>query len=91
MHLQLLSDLVLTRLPFNPLVDANGSRFMPMRLFWQATSTKAMSDAYMLLRMSDINWSDEQRRFKQYVLGSPRFQCNNWRYAKLALARGWYW
>ena len=22
-------------------------------------------------------------------LGSTRFQCNNWRYAKLALARGW--
>ena len=21
--------------------------------------------------------------------GSTRFQCNNWRYAKLALARGW--
>ena len=23
--------------------------------------------------------------------GSPRFQCNNWRYAKPALARGWCW
>lgn len=27
------------------------------------------------------------RRF----LGSPRFQCNNWRYANPALARGWCW
>lgn len=26
--------------------------------------------------------------FKQ---GSPRFQCNNWRYANPALARGWCW
>jgi NO-binding membrane sensor protein with MHYT domain len=26
-----------------------------------------------------------------HYLGSPRFQCNNWRYAKLALARGWCW
>jgi lipid A ethanolaminephosphotransferase len=24
-------------------------------------------------------------------LGSPRFQCNNWRYANPALARGWCW
>ncbi len=24
-------------------------------------------------------------------LGSPRFQCNNWRYANPALARVWYW
>ncbi len=23
--------------------------------------------------------------------GSPRFQCNNWRYANPALARGWCW
>jgi hypothetical protein len=29
---------------------------------------KAMNDAYLLLRMSDIKWSDEQRRVKQYVL-----------------------
>lgn len=25
------------------------------------------------------------------VTGSPRFQCNNWRYANPALARGWCW
>jgi len=24
-------------------------------------------------------------------MGSPRFQCNNWRYANPALARGWCW
>ena len=23
--------------------------------------------------------------------GSLRFQCNNWRFANPALARGWYW
>ena len=32
-----------------------------------------------------------RRYFEEYahVIGSPRFQCNNWRYAKLALAWGW--
>jgi nitrite reductase/ring-hydroxylating ferredoxin subunit len=25
------------------------------------------------------------------LMGSPRFQCNNWRYANPALARGWCW
>ncbi len=25
------------------------------------------------------------------IVGSPRFQCNNWRYANPALARGWCW
>ena len=24
-----------------------------------------------------------------YVVGSPRFQCNNWRYTDPALMRGW--
>jgi len=26
-----------------------------------------------------------------WFTGSPRFQCNNWRYANPALARGWCW
>ena len=26
-----------------------------------------------------------------FTMGSPRFQCNNWRYANPALARGWCW
>ena len=26
-----------------------------------------------------------------FVKGSPCFQCNNWRYANPALARGWCW
>ena len=33
------------------------------------------------------------RQYQHRVLfwGSPRFQCNNWRYANPALARGWCW
>ena len=32
-----------------------------------------------------------QLRLGSPWLGSPRFQCNNWRYANPALARGWCW
>ena len=30
-----------------------------------------------------------RRKLRQLQMGSPRFQCNNWRFANPALARGW--
>ena len=46
--------------------------------------------AEALLRIPDAATRDALIRDK-IGTGSPRFQCNNWRYANPALARGWCW
>ena len=42
------------------------------------------------INMPNMNGFDLLNEVKKNE-GSPRFQCNNWRYANPALARGWCW
>ena len=61
------------------------------------------TNAVIFNNLAGVNFEDKAR-WQAYVdmmnveflaetplMGSPRFQCNNWRYANPALARGWCW
>ncbi|MEI7516007.1 MAG: type III restriction endonuclease subunit R [Betaproteobacteria bacterium] len=81
-------------------VEMQTERYAGAKLKWRTANTplRFLFEATgVVIRFTDNADAAPRSRevfhfFKSETLanwGSTRFQCNNWRYAKLALARGW--
>eukprot|EP01035_Chromulina_nebulosa_P061689 gene61689-84368_t len=62
------------------------SRIAPVQQFEVGTAPANRAFVHAQLRLLSGRTPEAKKDLSE---GSPRFQCNNWRYANPALARGW--